>query len=282
MPIKTEQATRLYVIVPCDIRDRLLPEHSEAFGLYTRLSDAVTCQVPHGDKHFGLVLGGTSMSQAEWAVRLHTTRSALQRGLKILKKEKLVVTRRGQYDTRIALTDCVKKTKRRGTIQQYPWLLVPSDTSDVTQADGDSDASVTRQLCPISKQLRPLVTQLDSPKSAQVAEGAMTWEEQHAGDKKVEKKVERGRSLSLLSENFTATDEHRAIAAQQAVNVDTALKKFKAFHTSKGTRCDDWDAKFTLWLLNEWPEKPGSKKPQPVEMTDPVEELRKQIRSAKA
>ncbi len=115
--------TRFFAIIPRDILDRLVPKQSEAFGLYAQLADAVTCVVPNGDKKFGLVLGGTSMSQPEWAKRFRTTERSFHRVLGILKEEGLIVVHGGNRGTRIALTDSVKKSKRRETLDRHYWLL---------------------------------------------------------------------------------------------------------------------------------------------------------------
>ena len=188
--------TRFFVIIPRDIRDRLVPKKSEAFGLYTQLADAVTCEVPHGDKKFGLVLGGKSMSQVEWAKRFRMTRRSFQRALAVLKSENLVVVHRGQHDTRIAVTDSVKKM-RRVTIEHYPWLLGLPDAPNMAQLNTESDApemaqqgANMAQLGANMAQLGANMAQLDDGKNAQVLDNALSCSEGDVREYRVEEKVE--------------------------------------------------------------------------------------------
>lgn len=115
--------TKFFVVIPRDICDLLLPEERAAFGLYAQLSDAVTCGVPHEDKTMGLVLGGSAMNYIEWAKRFRMSQRSFERAIAVLKKLKLIILDRGQRDTKIAVTDSVKRTKRHGKIDHFPWLL---------------------------------------------------------------------------------------------------------------------------------------------------------------
>ena len=128
-------ATKFFVVIPRDICDLLLPDECAAFGLYAQLSDAVTCGVPHEDKTMGLVLGGSAMNYDQWAERFRMSLRSFKRAIAVLKKSKLIILDRGQYATKIALADSVKRTKRRGQIDHFPWLLGPSEVPKMARLD---------------------------------------------------------------------------------------------------------------------------------------------------
>lgn len=52
-----------------------------------------------------------------------------------------LVVHRGQHDTKIAVTDSIKRTKQRRTIEAFPWLVAdaPSDPPNMAELDGQSD-----------------------------------------------------------------------------------------------------------------------------------------------
>jgi DNA-binding transcriptional regulator YhcF (GntR family) len=196
MPAQTT-ATRLYVVIPLDVLNQLVPKLSEAYGLYNQLANAVTCDVPNSGKSFGLVLGGKSMSQREWAKRFRMSERSFQRALSALKEQGLVVVHRGQHDSKIALTDSVKRGTRRGVLQSFPWLLGHPDPPNMAEQSANM------------AELTAYMAELDDPKNLQVVENTTACTDGDLRDKKVEKKVEEREKpapkYSLFSSESTPT-----------------------------------------------------------------------------
>ena len=186
----TKPPTRFFVIIPRDIRDRLVPKRSEAFGLYAQLADAVTCNVPHGAEKFGLVFGGALKSQDDWAKRFRMSERSFQRALAALKTEKLVVVHRGQHASRMAITDSVKKVKRRGSIQNFPWVLGHSDPPETAELDSRSDPPELAELSAKTADLAAKTADLGESKNAQPIEDAMTYGEQNGWEERTEERIE--------------------------------------------------------------------------------------------
>jgi hypothetical protein len=256
MSAKPVPVPRLFVIIPVDVQDRLVPQRSEAFGLYSQLVKAVTCEVAHDGKQFGLVLGGAAMSQGEWAKRFRMSERSMQRALAVLKGEGLAVVHRRQHDTQLAITDSVKRTKRRGKIHSYPWLIGLPDPPDVAE------------LAANMADLAANMAELDDAKNLQLGEDATTCKESRGREKKVEKKVEESSGadasgnqssasptpkpkFTYFPSDFTPSHDNLALANKLGVDLVESLPAFKDHHLSKGDRSSDWNKSLNGWLRNE-------------------------------
>lgn len=193
--------TRFVVIVPRDILDRLVPKQSEAYGLFARLTDAVTCDVPNGDKKIGLVWGGTAKSQKDWAEEFHMTERSFQRALAILKDEKLVVVHRGQHHSQLAITDCIKKTNRHSVIAHHHWLTGTPDppkmaelkTPVTTNVAELKTNPVTTKMADHTANMAELtanMAELDEPKNEEVGVDAMPCGERDGREEVLEEAIE--------------------------------------------------------------------------------------------
>lgn len=82
------------------------------------------------------------------------------------------------------------------------------------------------------------------------------------------KSASRKRPAKALPDDWQPTDEHRRRCADERIDIDRAVAKFKAHAEANDRRQANWNAAFTQWLLNE---KPSVATPAPRHYQRPDE-----------
>jgi hypothetical protein len=85
------------------------------------------------------------------------------------------------------------------------------------------------------------------------------------GDVMVKGAPKRKRPSTTIPEDWQPTDAHRAVAAEERVDVVSEARKFRDSNEAKGRTYVDWDAAFRNWLRSPYAVKTG---PAPA-VTDP-------------
>ena len=64
-----------------------------------------------------------------------------------------------------------------------------------------------------------------------------------------------------LPDDWTPSEDHRALAAQRGVDCDLEASKMRDWATDKGATGKDWDARFRNWLHRAEPPRGGQQRP---------------------
>lgn len=80
---------------------------------------------------------------------------------------------------------------------------------------------------------------------------------------------------TLLPESWSPTEAHLVYCAENNINLEDEVEKFKAHAQATGRKQKDWDASFRLWLVNakKWSKPTSLQKPvlssKPVDWMNP-------------
>lgn len=88
------------------------------------------------------------------------------------------------------------------------------------------------------------------------AETETETETEHSSTKSVGAKRARA-----LPDDWTPTEDHRALAAQRGVDCDLEASKMRDWATDKGATGKDWDARFRNWLHRAEPPRGSQQRP---------------------
>lgn len=187
------------------IADILIPQDTEAFSLYFRLSGLVTVEIPDpkNNRKFGLLHGGKIYTIGEWARLCKFPEGSYRRLFGVLKnKYSLVIQRLGRAGYSLAIVDSYKpsKTFPQTTIDRYPWLLtnkqpVPKRLRrNKQQGCEELSNEVARNLATICQDLSNHPQDLSNLNGVNIPQLPLvsdSYKEQRAGDMTVDMTVNR-------------------------------------------------------------------------------------------
>jgi hypothetical protein len=131
----------LYVSIPMAVLKQLWVDGTGAgLGLYAALTSLVTVEVPDprsSNKKFGVVLGGTPLTNETLADRIGCSLLRLRYEKRILVSQGLLIQKQDQHGFRLVVTESVKwLSKRQANVHpKYSWIMKPLDSTRTGQRE---------------------------------------------------------------------------------------------------------------------------------------------------